>query len=188
MEEVIVEDCTEEELNAVKASSSAAQSTIPIVIDEPKTQAEPAKTSDEGTKETPIPVTQSVWGNEKKKTFSEIVQDTAWYVEDSDGEDVMEAIREDDEDYSVPMNDDPKCPTIPFTVAEVRKYRREWRSALMVKVLGRTYPYPVVAKRLQALWARTGPIQITNRTHVLAVGKLRLKIGCITMGYAPINN
>ncbi|CAL1394758.1 unnamed protein product [Linum trigynum] len=79
MEEVIVEDCTEEELNAVKASSSAAQSTIPIVIDEPKTQAEPAKTSDEGTKETPIPVTQSVWGNEKKKTFSEIVQDTACF-------------------------------------------------------------------------------------------------------------
>ncbi|CAL1401631.1 unnamed protein product [Linum trigynum] len=42
---------------------------------------------------------------------------------------------------------------------EKTRFRRQWRSALIVKVLGSTYPYPVLAKRLESLWAKDGTLQ-----------------------------
>ncbi|CAL1360276.1 unnamed protein product [Linum trigynum] len=57
--------------------------------------------------------------------------------------------------------DDPTCPPIPFTAAEMRIYRRPWRSALVVKSLGRVVSYTVLSKCLQAIWAKSGGLQIT---------------------------
>ncbi|CAL1354022.1 unnamed protein product [Linum trigynum] len=103
------------------------------------------------------------WGEGKKKMFSEAVKTTYWYVEDSDSEDIAEAMREDARDEAL-EEEDPLSPNIEFTAAELRAFRREWRSAIVVKVLGRSFPYPVIAKRLNMIWAKQGSIQITNRS------------------------
>ncbi|CAI0381495.1 unnamed protein product [Linum tenue] len=58
--------------------------------------------------------------------------------------------------------EDPKCPTILFTAAEKSKWRREWRSALVVKGLGRRVSYMTLARRLNAIWARHGEVQISD--------------------------
>ncbi|CAI0411260.1 unnamed protein product [Linum tenue] len=39
---------------------------------------------------------------------------------------------------------------------------REWRSALVVKALGRSVSYTLMAKRLFGLWAKAGTIQVTS--------------------------
>ncbi|CAL1355000.1 unnamed protein product [Linum trigynum] len=36
------------------------------------------------------------WGENKKKLFSEAVQEVEWYVAESDSEDIAEAVKEDD--------------------------------------------------------------------------------------------
>ncbi|CAI0473757.1 unnamed protein product [Linum tenue] len=61
--------------------------------------------------------------------------------------------------------EDPTCPTIPFTVAEKIRWRREWRSALVVKGLGRRVSYIPLARRLNFLWARNGEIQISDMNN-----------------------
>ncbi|CAL1412878.1 unnamed protein product [Linum trigynum] len=72
-------------------------------------------------------------------------------------------MREDDLDDEVPEDDDdPLCPTIAYTALEKQRWRREWRSALIVKVLGRTFPFPVIARRLETLWAKCGTIQVSS--------------------------
>ncbi|CAI0374832.1 unnamed protein product [Linum tenue] len=77
---------------------------------------------------------QSAWGaGTKKKLFSDMLTEDSWYVADSDSEDVAMALKEDDLDDEVLENDDPTCPTIPFTSMEKLRYRRKWRSALIVK-------------------------------------------------------
>ncbi|CAL1393285.1 unnamed protein product [Linum trigynum] len=105
------------------------------------------------------------WGSGSRKLFSEVVREESWYVAESDSEDVAEEIREADCDEELSDVEDPLCPTIPFSTAEMRGYRREWRSALIVKVMGRTFQYPIMAKRLNMLWARNVPIQITNKSN-----------------------
>ncbi|CAI0434844.1 unnamed protein product [Linum tenue] len=74
-------------------------------------------------------------------------------------------MREDVAEDSPVDEEDPRCPTICFTKGELRSYRREWRSAIVVKALGRSFPYPVIARRLNMLWAKNGPIQVTNRAN-----------------------
>ncbi|CAL1412275.1 unnamed protein product [Linum trigynum] len=71
-------------------------------------------------------------------------------------------MREEDLDEEVPEEDDPHCPIIPFNDMEKARYRRKWRSALIVKVLGRTFPFPVLSKRLETLWAKHGGLQISS--------------------------
>ncbi|CAI0467357.1 unnamed protein product [Linum tenue] len=41
-------------------------------------------------------------------------------------------------------------------------YQRPWRSALVVKLLGRSTSYTVLWNRLNVMWAKTGGIQVTN--------------------------
>ncbi|CAI0406612.1 unnamed protein product [Linum tenue] len=54
------------------------------------------------------------------------------------------------------------CPTVLFTAAQKIRWRREWRSALVVRGLGRRVSYLPLARRLNFLWARNGTIQITD--------------------------
>ncbi|CAI0396371.1 unnamed protein product [Linum tenue] len=49
-----------------------------------------------------------------------------------------------------------------FTAAEKIRWRREWRSALVVKGLGRRVHFLPLSRRLNYLWARNGEIQITD--------------------------
>ncbi|CAN0858740.1 hypothetical protein LINGRAHAP2_LOCUS7433, partial [Linum grandiflorum] len=41
-------------------------------------------------------------------------------------------------------------------------FRRVWRSALVVRGLGKRFPYSVLAPRLNYLWARNGPLNISD--------------------------
>ncbi|CAL1407044.1 unnamed protein product [Linum trigynum] len=86
-------------------------------------------------------------------------------MREDESEDVAAAMREDDLDNEVPEDDDPRFPTIPFTAMEKQRWRREWRSALIVKVLGRTFPFPVISKRLESLWAKCGMLQISSLSY-----------------------
>ncbi|CAN0899952.1 hypothetical protein LINGRAHAP2_LOCUS20561 [Linum grandiflorum] len=58
--------------------------------------------------------------------------------------------------------DDPLCPSIPFIAAEKAGFRRVWCSTLVVRGLGRRVPYLPLARRLNYLWARHGPLQISD--------------------------
>ncbi|CAL1413621.1 unnamed protein product [Linum trigynum] len=104
------------------------------------------------------------WGVERIKLFSEVVREETWYVGESDSEDGVHEMKEDIQPEKT-SDEDPLCPTIYFSPEEWKNYRREWRAALMLKVLGRSFPYPIMAKRLNMLWAKNGTIQITNRPN-----------------------
>ncbi|CAL1355059.1 unnamed protein product [Linum trigynum] len=85
-----------------------------------------------------------------------------WYVADSDSEDVTAAIRQDGLEAGFDGEIDPKCPSIHFTAAEERLFCRSWRSALVVKALGRSVSYTLMLKRLQTILAKVGSIQVTS--------------------------
>ncbi|CAL1359605.1 unnamed protein product [Linum trigynum] len=85
-----------------------------------------------------------------------------WYTADFDSEDTAAAMRQDGLDEGFVGEDDPMCPTIYFTTAEERTYCRNFRSALVVKALGRTVSYTAVSLRLNTIWAKAGGIQVTS--------------------------
>ncbi|CAL1371090.1 unnamed protein product [Linum trigynum] len=107
----------------------------------------------------------SAWGSgtgAARRLFSEAVRTEMWYVEDSDFEDVSVAMHEDGLEEGDVGIEDPKCPSIHYTAAEERLFCRQWRSALVVKVLGRIVSYTLMLKRLQGIWAKAGSIQVTS--------------------------
>ncbi|CAN0917328.1 hypothetical protein LINGRAHAP2_LOCUS30230 [Linum grandiflorum] len=59
-----------------------------------------------------------------------------WYVAESDSEDVAADMREEDDMLDEDDND-PLCPSILFSATEKSSFRRAWRSALVVRGLGR---------------------------------------------------
>ncbi|CAN0826630.1 hypothetical protein LINGRAHAP2_LOCUS743 [Linum grandiflorum] len=54
------------------------------------------------------------------------------------------------------------CLPVLFSAAEKASFRRVWRSALVVRGLGRRIPYSVLAPILNFLWARDGPLKISD--------------------------
>ncbi|CAL1388660.1 unnamed protein product [Linum trigynum] len=104
----------------------------------------------------------TAWTSGPRNLFSEVLAEDVWYIVDSDSEDVTAAMKEDDVDDEVPEDDDPRCPTIPFKAMEKQRYHRKWRSDLIVKALGRTFPFQVVSRRLESLWAKCGTLQISS--------------------------
>ncbi|CAN0906278.1 hypothetical protein LINGRAHAP2_LOCUS24152 [Linum grandiflorum] len=107
------------------------------------------------------PENENVWTQRTNKLFQELSNQDEWYVADSDSEDIASAMREED-DVLDEEEIDPLCPLILFTAAEKTSFRRAWRSALVVKGLGRKVPYFPLASRLNYLWARNGPLQISD--------------------------
>ncbi|CAN0926247.1 hypothetical protein LINGRAHAP2_LOCUS35235 [Linum grandiflorum] len=103
----------------------------------------------------------NAWTRGKKNLFKENNRKEEWYVTDSDSEDVAENMREEDDEFNE-EEDDPLCPTIMFTATEKASFRREWRSALVVKGLDRRVPYLPLARRLNYLWAKHGALQISD--------------------------
>ncbi|CAN1152924.1 hypothetical protein LINPERPRIM_LOCUS29211 [Linum perenne] len=67
------------------------------------------------------------------------------------------------------MQDDelvnPRCPRISFSLDEIRSFYKPWSRALVVKVLERSFAYPVLKCCLESLWARAGHIQVTDMTN-----------------------
>ncbi|CAI0550812.1 unnamed protein product [Linum tenue] len=95
-------------------------------------------------------------------------------------------MREDDLDDEIPEDDDPLCPTIAFTALEKQRWRREWRSALIIKVLGRTFPFPAIARRLEVLWAKCGTIQVSSLSFGFYVVRFTSQIDYeLAMGGGP---
>ncbi|CAN0839249.1 hypothetical protein LINGRAHAP2_LOCUS2524 [Linum grandiflorum] len=109
--------------------------------------------------------------NQGARQFFERTKD--WYVADSDSEDVAADLREEDDDFD--DDEDPLCPSIAFSAAEKASFRREWRSALVVKGLGRRLSYLPLARRLNYLWARNVDIQITDLTNGCYLVRFRQK-------------
>ncbi|CAN0871527.1 hypothetical protein LINGRAHAP2_LOCUS9865 [Linum grandiflorum] len=121
-------------------------------------------TQEESKQDSPMKETYTqpnAWTKRVNSLFEEYRGHDEWYVADSDSEDVAEAMREED-DMVDDEEDDPLCPQICFTAAEKASFRRPWRSALVVKGLGRNVPYLPLASWLNFLWAKHGNIQISD--------------------------
>ncbi|CAN0905673.1 hypothetical protein LINGRAHAP2_LOCUS23805 [Linum grandiflorum] len=104
----------------------------------------------------------NAWTKRTNTLFEEFRGQDNWYVADSDSEDVAEAMSREEDDEVNEEDDDPLCPQICFTAAEKNSFRRAWRSALVVNGLGRNVPYIPLERRLNAIWARNGQIQISD--------------------------
>ncbi|CAL1394140.1 unnamed protein product [Linum trigynum] len=101
------------------------------------------------------------WQGAAAKLFQQNSGDDEWYVEESDSGDVVSGEKEEDE-ISGEEEQDPLCPTAPFSASQKIRWRTEWRSALVVRGLGRRVSYIPLEKRLNFLWARHGNIQISD--------------------------
>ncbi|CAI0405118.1 unnamed protein product [Linum tenue] len=97
-----------------------------------------------------------------------------WYVADSDSEEVAEAEREED-DYAPEGEYDPTCPTVLFSTAEKRSFRRDWRSALVVRGLGRNVPFNLLSPCLHQLWAKHGGLHISDMQNECYLVRFRKK-------------
>ncbi|CAL1389095.1 unnamed protein product [Linum trigynum] len=118
---------------------------------------------------------ESVWKGAAARLFSDVTEEEGWYVADSDSEDV--ASREKEEDDFIPEEEkDPTCPTVLFSAAQKIRWRREWRSALVVRGLGRKVPYLPLARRLNFLWARHGKISISDMKNSCFLVKFKSKL------------
>ncbi|CAN0904870.1 hypothetical protein LINGRAHAP2_LOCUS23348 [Linum grandiflorum] len=95
-------------------------------------------------------VQPNAWTERTNTLFKEFHCQDDWYVADSDSEDVTVEMREEDDEIAA-EEDDPLCLQICFTAAEKASFRRPWRSALVVKGLGRNVPYLPLARRLNFL-------------------------------------
>ncbi|CAN1130105.1 hypothetical protein LINPERPRIM_LOCUS13038 [Linum perenne] len=47
----------------------------------------------------------------------------------------------------------PLCPVISFSDQEIPSFYKAWSKALVVKVLEKSFTFPVIKRRLEALWA-----------------------------------
>ncbi|CAN1272550.1 hypothetical protein LINPERPRIM_LOCUS14613 [Linum perenne] len=59
----------------------------------------------------------------------------------------------------------PRCPKISFSPEEIRSFYKPWSKALVVKVLERSFAFPVIKRRLESLWARSGQIQVSDMSN-----------------------
>ncbi|CAN1163740.1 hypothetical protein LINPERHAP1_LOCUS28754 [Linum perenne] len=61
----------------------------------------------------------------------------------------------------------PRCPRIAFTDEEIKTFCKPWSKALVVKVLKKSFSFLAVKRRLEFLWARSGPIQVSDLDNSL---------------------
>ncbi|CAN1743733.1 hypothetical protein LINPERHAP1_LOCUS1891 [Linum perenne] len=62
-----------------------------------------------------------------------------------------------------PIN--PRCPRIRFSEEEITNFYKPWSRALVVRILERSFAYPLVKRRLEFLWAKGGRIQVSDLTN-----------------------
>ncbi|CAN1156112.1 hypothetical protein LINPERHAP1_LOCUS8726 [Linum perenne] len=63
------------------------------------------------------------------------------------------------------VSENPLCPRIVFSDAEINSFYKPWSKALIVKILEKTFSFLTVKRRLEALWARTGRIQVSDMAN-----------------------
>ncbi|CAN1135614.1 hypothetical protein LINPERHAP2_LOCUS8956 [Linum perenne] len=56
--------------------------------------------------------------------------------------------------------DDPTCPTIRVPQVVKARIRKKWGNSLILRTLGKSFSYLFMTKRLQALWARKGRVEV----------------------------
>ncbi|CAN1156098.1 hypothetical protein LINPERHAP2_LOCUS20751 [Linum perenne] len=61
--------------------------------------------------------------------------------------------------------DNPRCPRISFTEAEINSFYKPWLKAIVVKILEKTFSFLTVKRRLESLWARVGKIQVSDMVN-----------------------
>ncbi|CAL1404387.1 unnamed protein product [Linum trigynum] len=69
-------------------------------------------------------------------------------IEDEDEQDAMDSDTEGE----------PDCPTVRFPKGFNSRRGKRWRLALIVRVLGHSFPFLFIQRRLQTMWACTGPV------------------------------
>ncbi|CAN1128969.1 hypothetical protein LINPERPRIM_LOCUS17171 [Linum perenne] len=62
-----------------------------------------------------------------------------------------------------PIN--PRCPKIRFSEEEIKEFYKPWSRALVVRILERSFAYPLVKRRLEFLWAKAGRIQVSDLSN-----------------------
>ncbi|CAN1133312.1 hypothetical protein LINPERPRIM_LOCUS30571 [Linum perenne] len=62
---------------------------------------------------------------------------------------------------------DPQCPRIQFSEEEVQSFYKPWSKELVVKILERSFFYPVLKQRLENLQARAGHIQVIDMSKAI---------------------
>ncbi|CAL1410689.1 unnamed protein product [Linum trigynum] len=102
----------------------------------------------------------------RMKLFSDVVREEGWYAVESNTEDVTDREKEEEEYVVDEEDEDPRCSSPLFIVEQKIKWRREWRSALVVQGLGRRVPFLPLARRLNSLWAKHGDIQISDMLNI----------------------
>ncbi|XP_019186575.1 PREDICTED: uncharacterized protein LOC109181278 [Ipomoea nil] len=81
--------------------------------------------------------------------------------QNAEGGDTLEGGSEEDADeISDDEDDDPLCPTIRLTKAEVAAIRAPWRKALIIKVMGRKVGYAYLLRRLTSMWKLKGSLDL----------------------------
>ncbi|CAN1189178.1 hypothetical protein LINPERHAP2_LOCUS39739 [Linum perenne] len=56
----------------------------------------------------------------------------------------------------------PRCPRVYFSESDIKSFYRSWSKALVVRVLESSFSFGAVKRRLEALWARQGNIQVSD--------------------------
>ncbi|CAN1294981.1 hypothetical protein LINPERPRIM_LOCUS22675 [Linum perenne] len=59
-------------------------------------------------------------------------------------------------------DDDPRCPTVRISLDEKRRVRRKFDNAIIVSTLGKSFPFPFMSRKLPQLWAKKGPLQVSD--------------------------
>ncbi|CAN0928867.1 hypothetical protein LINGRAHAP2_LOCUS36719 [Linum grandiflorum] len=145
-----------------------------VVIEDVTNTETPAGTlHDEAMKENMIP--RNAWSKRLNSLFVDNQNEEEWYIAESDSEDVAMSMREEDDEFDE-SSFDPLCPDVLFTAEEKTALRRVWRSALVVKGLGRRVPYTLLAPRLNFLWAKNGPLQISDLQNGCYLVRFRSKV------------
>ncbi|XP_019183349.1 PREDICTED: uncharacterized protein LOC109178208 [Ipomoea nil] len=95
-----------------------------------------------------------------RRTYAQTVKGQAdmhvsqeeWCDESSDDDDQDDISDEEDED--------PLCPTIRLSRAEIEQIRAPWRKAIIVKVMGRSIGYAYLLRRLNSMWKPKGKMDL----------------------------
>ncbi|CAN1120536.1 hypothetical protein LINPERHAP2_LOCUS254 [Linum perenne] len=59
----------------------------------------------------------------------------------------------------------PRCPKTHFSDEEITEFYKPWSKALVVHVLEKSFTYPVLKRRLEAIWVKDGHIQVSNLSN-----------------------
>ncbi|CAN1164706.1 hypothetical protein LINPERHAP2_LOCUS25724 [Linum perenne] len=59
----------------------------------------------------------------------------------------------------------PRCPIVQFSDTEISEFYKPWSKALVVRVLEKSFAYPVLKRRLETIWAKAGHIQVADMSN-----------------------